>query len=175
MRAKAFLSQISMENGQPIFFGDDESGYCISLTFPCQDFYARGSQRLYSLCYFSPDKHHLLAVMNFVGTCLRQMAFWLQCDANETYRNEGHVQIEASEHGEGASVCVDHPSAQVLAQRMLSDIVGDSKVVYRLHALFVWVLRATNSAIQESLSDGLPMAESSAEEKRTGNGAFDRS
>ena len=47
----------------------------------------------------------------------------------------------------------------VPSQRMLSDIVHDPNLTYRIHAIFVWLLRTANSAINETLFDALPTEE----------------
>ncbi|CAF0789835.1 unnamed protein product [Adineta ricciae] len=147
------------DSEHPIVFGDDQGGYCLSFSFVCKDFYARGSQRRYSLCYLCPDKYHLLSVMCFIEKCMKQIIFWLQYDASQTYSHEEQIQVSAKRHGIITATSVRRVLPCQPVQRMLSDIVCDSKLIYRAHALFVWILRTTNSAIQESLFEALPVQE----------------
>ncbi|CAF1004965.1 unnamed protein product [Adineta steineri] len=145
----------SMENDHPVLFGDDENGYCLSLSFPCKDFYARGSQRLYSLCFLCRDKYYLLSLMNRINNCMKQAIHWLQYDANQTYENEGHIKVNTTFNETTKVISVCRPPPRMPALRMISDIVQDSNLIYRVHALFVWILRTANSAINELHFDGL--------------------
>ncbi len=164
------LKQKSTENDHPILFGDDENGYCLSLQFSCKDFHARGSQRLYSLCYLCPDKYHLISLMKHISECMRQAVYWLQYDSNETYEQEGHIKINTSLSGTTTSILRTPPRNPL--QRMLSDITHDSNLIYRIHGLFVWILRSTNSAINESLFDALPTEEQTTKQERKGKVNF---
>ncbi|CAF1124957.1 unnamed protein product [Rotaria sordida] len=157
----------SVEVDAPILFGDDENGYCISLAFSCKDFHARGSQRLYALCYLCNDKYHLISLMKLVSDCLRQAAHWLQYDANETYEQEGRIKVNTNLNGISTiATYIFRPPPTVPSQRMLSDIVHDSTITFRIHALFVWLLRITNSAIKETLFDALPTEEQTTKQER---------
>ncbi|CAF4221748.1 unnamed protein product [Rotaria sp. Silwood2] len=157
----------SVEVDAPILFGDDENGYCLSLAFSCKDFHARGSQRLYSLCYLCNDKYHLLSLMKLVSDCLRQAVHWLQYDANETYEQEGRIKVNTNLNGISTiATYIFRPPPTVPSQRMLSDIVHDSKLTFRIHALFVWLLRIANSAIKETLFDALPTEEQTTKQER---------
>lgn len=153
----------------PILFGDDENGYCLSLVFSCKDFIARGSQRLYSLCYLSRDKYHLVSLLNFLTNSLRQIAHWLQSDANETYEQEGRIKINTNLNGTGTSASYTYifrPPPNTPSQRMLSDVVHDPKIIYRVHALFVWLLQTASLAINESMFDALPTEEDTTRQER---------
>lgn len=164
-----------MEVDYPILFGDDEDGYCLSLIFPCKDFQARGSQRLYSICYLSRDKYALLSLMSLITECMRQTAYWLQADANETYDDEGRIKINTNLNGlSNSATYIVRPPPQTPSQRMLSDIVHDSKLIFRIHALFVWLLRSANSAIIESLFDALPTEDQTTNQERRGLLVFER-
>ncbi|CAF3132197.1 unnamed protein product [Rotaria socialis] len=158
----------SVEVDAPVMFGDDESGYCLSLAFSCKDFHARGSQRLYSLCYLCNDKYHLLSLMKVLTECLRHAVYWLQYDANQTYEQEGRIKLNTKLNGSSTTITtyVFRPPPTVPLQRMLSDIVHDSKVTYRIHALFVWLLRIANTAIRETLFDALPTEEQTTKLER---------
>jgi len=156
----------------PILFGDDENGYCLSLAFSCKDFIARGSQRLYSLCYLSRDKYHLVSLLNFLTKSLRQIAHWLQSDANETYEQEGRIKINTNLNGIATSTTVTYifrTPPNTPSQRMLCDVVHDPKIIYRVHALFVWLLRTANLVINESLFDALPTEEDTTRQERKGS------
>ncbi|CAF0783594.1 unnamed protein product [Adineta steineri] len=159
----------SVEVDAPILFGDDTNGYCLSLAFSCKDFHARGSQRLYSLCYLCSDKYHLLSLMKLLSDCLRQAVYWLQYDANETYEQEGRIKVNTNLNGTSTTTRTTYifrTPPCVPSQRMLSDIVHDSKITFRIHALFVWLLRMSNSAINESLFDALPTEEQTTKQER---------
>ena len=158
----------SAENDHPILFGDDENGYCLSLIFSCKDFHARGSQRLYSLCYLSNDKYHLLSLMKLISDCMRQAVHWLQYDANETYEQEGRIKVNTNLNQTTIATYICRPPPRVPSQRMLCDIVHDSNLIYRIHGLFVWILRTTNYAIKESLFDALPTEEQTTKQERKG-------
>jgi len=149
----------------PILFGDDDDGFCLSLTFSCKDFHARGSQRLYSLCYLSRDKYSLLSLMSLISECMRQTVFWLQCDANQTFEQEGRIKINTNLTGVSTTYIFRPPPANP-SPRMLSDIVHDSKLIYRVHALFSWILRTANSAINEVFYDALPSEEQTTKQER---------
>ncbi|CAF1020708.1 unnamed protein product [Rotaria sordida] len=155
----------STENGQPVLFGDDENGFCLSLVFSCKDFHARGSQRLYSLCYLCNDKYHLISLMRFISECMRQVMYWLQHDADETYEEEGRIKVNTNLN-ETIPTYIFRPPPHTPSQRMLSDIVHDSKLIYRIHALFVWILRTSHSVINESLFDALPTEEQTTKQER---------
>ncbi|UJR23480.1 hypothetical protein I4U23_026479 [Adineta vaga] len=156
---RSLTSEKPIENDHPVLFGDDEDGYCLSFNFVCKDFYARGSQRRYSLCYLYHDKYHLLSLVNFINKCMKQIIYWLQYDANQTYDEEGKIKVTTKVNGiiEASYICRTLPCQST--DRMLCDIVRDSKLIYRIHSLFVWILRTTNSAIQESLFEALPTEE----------------
>ena len=47
-------------------------------------------------------------------------------------------------------------------------IVHDSKLIYRIHGLFVWLLRTANSAINEALFDAVPTEEQTTKQERQG-------
>jgi hypothetical protein len=105
--------------------------------------------------------------MKLLSDCLRQAVYWLQYDANETYEQEGRIKL--STNFNGINTYIFRPPPRVPSQRMLSDIVQDSKITYRIHALFVWLLRTANSAINESLFDALPTEEHITKQERIGN------
>ncbi|CAF3424184.1 unnamed protein product [Rotaria sp. Silwood1] len=155
----------STDNDHPVLFGDDENGYCLSLTFSCKDFHARGSQRLYSLCYLCNDKYHLISLMRLISECMRQVVYWLQYDANKTYEEEGRIKVNTNLN-ETTATYIYRPPPRAPSLRMLSDIVHDSQIIYRIHALFVWILRTTHSAIHESLFDALPTEEQTTKQER---------
>lgn len=156
----------SAENNHPILFGDDDNGYCLSLTFSCKDFHARGSQRLYSLCYLCHDKFYLISLMNLISNCMRETVHWLQTDANQTYEREGRIQINTNLSQSNTATYICRPPPRTPSQRMLSDVVHDSNLIHRIHALFVWILRTTNSAINESLFDALPTEDDTTKQER---------
>lgn len=159
-----------MEVDYPILFGDDEDGYCLSLAFSCKDFHARGNQRLYSICYLSRDKYSLLSLMGLITECMRQTAYWLQADASETFDREGRIKISSNLNSTFSSTptyMIRSPPTTP-SQRMLSDIVHDPKLIFRIHGLFVWLLRAANSAINESLYDALPTEDQTTKQERQG-------
>ncbi|UJR25424.1 hypothetical protein I4U23_006771 [Adineta vaga] len=159
----------SVEVDAPIIFGDAENGYCLSLAFSCKDFHARGSQRLYSLCYLCSDKYHLLSLMKILTDCLRQAVYWLQFDANATYEQEGRIKVNTNLNGTSTTSTATYifrPPPRTPSQRMLSDIVHDTKLIYRIHALFVWILRTASTAINESLFDALPTEEQTTKQER---------
>lgn len=138
-------------------FGDDENGYCLSLTFSCKDFQSRGCQRLYSLSYLSSDKIHLLSLMTLIRQCFRQIVFWLQNDANEIYQNEGQIRVNTNFNGTTSKATfVLRAPPRNPTQRTLSSVVGDPNLIYRIHSLFVWILRLTNSAMNETMFEALP-------------------
>lgn len=140
------------------------------MAFSCKDFHARGTQRLYSLCYLCQDKYRLVSIMKLLRDCLRQTVYWLQYEANQTYEQEGRIKINTNPNGISTTTTtyVFRTPPQTPISRMLSEIVQDPKLIYRIHALFVWLLRTTNSAINESLFDGLPTEEQTTEQERRG-------
>jgi len=106
--------------------------------------------------------------MKILSDCLKQAVYWLQYDANETYEQEGRIKVNTKLNGTG-STYIFRPPPRTPSQRMLSDIVHDSKLTYRIHALFVWLLRTANSAINESLFDALPTEEQTTRQERQGS------
>ncbi len=101
---------------------------------------------------------------------MRQAVYWLQYDANETYEQEGRIKINTNLNGGSTSgTYIFRPPPRVPSQRMLSDIVHDPKITFRIHALFVWLLRTANSAINESFFDALPTEEQTTKQERKGN------
>ncbi|CAF3068379.1 unnamed protein product [Rotaria socialis] len=155
----------STENGHPVLFGDDASGYCLSLTFSCKDFHARGSQRLYSLCYLCTDRYHMISLMRFISDCMRQAVDWLQHDADTTYEQEARIKVNTKLNATTETYII-RPPPRLPLQRMLIDVVHDSKIAYRIHALFVWILRTGHSVISESLFDALPTEEQTTKQER---------
>jgi hypothetical protein len=105
--------------------------------------------------------------MKLLSDCLRQAVYWLQYDANEIYEQEGRIKVNTNLNGT-SSTYIFRPPPRVPSQRMLSDIVQDSKLTFRIHALFVWLLRTANSAINESLFDALPTEEQTTKQERKG-------
>jgi hypothetical protein len=107
--------------------------------------------------------------MKLLSDCLRQIVYWLQYDANETYEQEGRIKINTNLNGtSNTTTYIFRPPPRVPSQRMLSDIVHDTKLTYRIHALFVWLLRTANSAITETLFDALPTEEETTKQERKG-------
>ncbi|CAF2058038.1 unnamed protein product [Rotaria magnacalcarata] len=151
----------SAENGHPVLFGDDASGYCLSLTFSCKDFHARGSQRLYSLCYLCNDRYHMISLMRVISDCMRQAVDWLQHDADTTYEQEARIKVNVT-----TETYIIRPPPRLPLQRMLIDVAHDSNIAYRIHALFVWILRTGHSVISESLFDALPTEEQTTKQER---------
>jgi hypothetical protein len=101
---------------------------------------------------------------------MRQAVYWLQYDANETYEQEGRIKINTNLRGNRTitATYVSRTPPSTPSQRMLSDIVHDPKLTFRMHALFVWILRTANSAIHESLFDALPTEEHTTKQERRG-------
>jgi hypothetical protein len=99
---------------------------------------------------------------------MRQTVYWLQNDANETYEQEGHIKVNTNLNQTIIASYICRPPPRVPSQRMLSDILHDPKLIYRIHALFVWILRTTNLAINESLFDALPTEEQTTKRERKG-------
>lgn len=108
--------------------------------------------------------------MKLITECMRQAVYWLQYDANETYEQEGRIKINTSLRGNRTTTAtyVSRTPPSNPSQRMLSDIVHDPKLTFRVHALFVWILRTANSAIHESLFDALPTEEHTTQQERRG-------
>jgi len=108
--------------------------------------------------------------MKLLSDCLRQAVYWLQYDANETYEQEGRLKVNTNLNGSSITTAtyIFRPPPRVPSQRMLSDIVHDSKLTFRIHGLFVWLLRTANSAINESLFDALPTEEQTTKQERKG-------
>jgi hypothetical protein len=107
--------------------------------------------------------------MKLLSNCLRQAVHWLQYDANETYEREGRVKLNPTFNGTSNSttaVYIFRTPPSVPSQRMLSDIVHDPNLTYRIHAIFVWLLRTANSAINETLFDALPTEEETTKQER---------
>lgn len=108
--------------------------------------------------------------MKLLSGCLRQAVHWLQHDANETYEQEGRIKINTNINGASATITsyIFRPPPINPSQRMFSDVVQDSKLTFRIHALFVWLLRIASSAIKETLFDGLPTEEQTTKQERKG-------
>lgn len=98
---------------------------------------------------------------------MKQVVYWLQWDANETFEREGHVKVNTTPDGKiRVATCVTRPPPRHPTLRMLSDTVHDSKLIFRIHALFVWLLRGAHSAIHELMFDALPTEEQAKIEER---------
>ena len=105
---------------------------------------------------------------------MRQAVYWLQYDANVTYEQEGRMKVNTKPNGTSStmtttSTYIYRLPPRVPSQRMLSDMVHDSKLILRIHGLFVWILRTANSAMLESLFDALPTEEQTTKQERKGN------
>lgn len=96
--------------------------------------------------------------MAFLRECMREAVYWLQNDADITYEQEGHIKVNTDLKG-ATTTYVMRPPPRAPSQRTLSEIVQDPNIAYRIHALFVWILRTSHSAIHESLFDALPTEE----------------
>ena len=105
--------------------------------------------------------------MRLISECMREVACWLQHDANETYQQEGRIETRTNLYG-NTTTYVFRPPPRFPIQRTLSDILRDSKLIYRVHGLFSWILRTTRAAINESLFDGLPTEEQTTKYERKG-------
>ena len=108
--------------------------------------------------------------MKLITECMRQVIYWLQYDANETYEQEGRIKINTTLRGNRPTTTtyVSRTPPPNPSQRMLSDIVHDPKLIFRIHSLFVWILRTANSSMHESLFDALPTEEQTTKEERRG-------
>jgi len=106
--------------------------------------------------------------MNLIGNCMKETVHWLQTDANQTYEREGRIQVNSNPNSSSSATYICRPPPRTPLQRMLSDIVHDSKLIHRIHALFVWMLRTTNSAVNESLFDALPTEDDTSKQERKG-------
>jgi hypothetical protein len=107
--------------------------------------------------------------MRLISDCMRQAVYWLQYDANQTYEQEGRIKLNTHLNGTSSTgTYIYRPPPAMPSQRMLSDIVHDSKLTFRIHALFVWLLRTANAAINESLFDALPTEEQTTKQERRG-------
>jgi hypothetical protein len=107
--------------------------------------------------------------MKLITECMRQAVYWLQYDANVTYEQEGRIKVNTNLNGTTAtSTYVFRPPPRVPSQRMFGDILHDPKITFRIHAIFVWLLRTVNSAINESLFDALPTEEQTTKQERKG-------
>lgn len=104
--------------------------------------------------------------MKLLSDGFRQAVYWLQYEANATFEQEGRIRINANPNGPTIYVFRSPPRTPIA--RMLSEVVQDSNLIYRIHALFVWLLRTSNSAINESLFDALPTEEQTTEQERKG-------
>jgi hypothetical protein len=104
--------------------------------------------------------------MKLISDCMRQAVYWLQYDANETYEQEGRIKVNTNLNQTVTATYICRPPPRVPSQRMLCDIVHDSNIIHRIHALFVWILRTTNFAIKESLFDALPTEEQTTKQER---------
>lgn len=149
-------------------FGDDENGYCISMIFSCKDFHARGSQRLYAMCYLCEDKYHLLSLMKIISSCIREIIRWIQSDAGNVFEQEGHIHVTSKSNGTSKVNSVARPPPRLPTARMLSEMLQDSKLIYRIHVLFVWLLRTASLTIVESLVDAPPTEDQISENERKG-------
>ncbi len=103
---------------------------------------------------------------------MRQAVYWLQYDANQTYEQEGRIKVNTNLNQTIIATYICRTPPCVPLQRMLCDIVQDSNIIYRIHALFVWILRTTNFAIKESLFDALPTEEQTTKQERKGKIKF---
>ena len=106
--------------------------------------------------------------MKLLSDGLRQAVYWLQYDANQTYEQEGRIKVNNTNLNSTATSAtyVIRTPPRVPSQRMLSDIVHDTNLTYRIHAIFVWLLRTANSAINETLFDALPTEEETTKQER---------
>ena len=105
--------------------------------------------------------------MKLLTNCLRQAVYWLQNDAEENYERDRRIKI-VTKSNETKIIYVSRPLPTIPSQRMLGDIVNDSKLTYRIHGLFVWLLRIANGAIKETLFYALPTEEQTTRQERIG-------
>ena len=104
---------------------------------------------------------------------MRQIVYWVQADAGQTYENEGHIRVNTNFNGTASKATyILRPPPRAPSQRMLSDITHDPNLIFRIHALFVWLLRTANSAIHETLYDALPTEEQTIQQERKGQRTF---
>ena len=107
--------------------------------------------------------------MTVISTCMRQIVYWLQFDADQIYQQEGQIRINSNFNGTSSKATyILCPPPRTPSQRMLSNVVGDSNLIFRIHALFVWLLRIAHSAIHEAMYDALPTEEQTTEQERKG-------
>ncbi|CAF0727764.1 unnamed protein product [Didymodactylos carnosus] len=168
----------SSDNDKGVLFGDDESGYCLSFTFSIKDFHARGNQRLYSLCYLTSDKYYIISLLPIINEYVKLIAGWIQNDANLMYEKEARVKITTPTPSTTSSSRYGHITTlptyvyrmppRTPISKTLSEITHDQHIAYRIHSLFVWLLRLTNSAIQENLFDAMPTEEDTTRIERKG-------
>lgn len=110
--------------------------------------------------------------MALISNCMRQAVYWLQYDANETYEQEGRIKVNTNLNQTPIATYICRPPPRAPTPRMLGDLVHDSNIIYRIHALFVWILRTTNFAMKESLFDALPTEEQTTKQERKGKICF---
>ncbi|CAF0782432.1 unnamed protein product [Didymodactylos carnosus] len=163
---------------QGVLFGDDENGYCLSFTFSIKDFHARGNQHLYSLCYLTSDKYYIISILPIITEYMKQIAKWMQNDATLTYEKEARIKgvdqmtpstLSSEKYGHVITTLpayVYRVLPHVPKNRALSEITHDQHITYRIHSLFVWLLRSTNRAIQENLFDAIPTEEETTKMER---------
>jgi len=104
---------------------------------------------------------------------MKQIASWLQNDANLTHEQEARLKVPAKYNTTTPTAFspptfVYRPPPRVPIVRTLSDIIHDQNITFRIHALFVWLLRSTNMLISENLFDAMPTEEETTKNERKG-------
>ena len=101
---------------------------------------------------------------------MKEIISWLQLDATQTYEQEGRIRINPKLIGSSTKTTyMFRPPPRTPSPRMLPEIIQDSKLIYRVHGLFVWILRTGQSAIHECLFDAPPTEDQTSQEERKGN------
>lgn len=161
---RALSCEFSPGGEGPMFFGDEENGFCLSYVFKVHDLLARGFVRWYGVLFLAPHAS-LLASMDFVVGSIEGIAKDLESQSASIFakeKEERDRQAQARSSEPRASLPANQalhtlrsrlsfptgPGAfrrrQIHANaplRGLDALIGDKGLPAKLHSSFAWILQ----------------------------------
>lgn len=117
---------------KPIFFGDTNTGYCLSRIFSINDLHARGGERKYALMVVCDSERALLSNWEMASAFIAEIILLLQRNV-ETHMES--TKLETGENGRYLRRAKTIP-------RSLVQLTGDNEIFMKLHQCGTEVLRS---------------------------------
>lgn len=116
---------------KPVFFGDTNTGYCLSKVFSIPDIHARGGERKYALMVVSDSETSLLKNWDISSTYIAEIILLLQ--------RKVELQIEQRKVNSGDNVRFLRRAKTI--PRSIGQLTGDNEIFMKLHLCGTEVLR----------------------------------